>query len=237
MYRELGIDDDELVEFSRMLGTLVIQSTGEHRHPEIQTITMDPAKTNAIMASYRQGNFHWHIDGATVEIPQKTTLLTAREVDPAGGDTEFANTYAAYDALSDADKAEIESLHVVHSFAHAQSLANPDPTDKERAAWDRVPTRVHPLVWTRRNGRKSLLLGATAGEVVDWPAAKGRTLLDRLLDWSTQPQFRLRHNWRKGDLVMWDNTGMLHRALPFEPTSIRLMHRTTLAGEEAVAAS
>ena len=237
VYRELGIDDDELVEFGRMLGTLVIQSTGEHRHPEIQTITMDPAKTNAIMASYRQGNFHWHIDGATVEIPQKTTLLTAREVDPAGGDTEFANTYAAYDALSDADKAEIESLRVVHSFAHAQSLANPEPTDKERAAWDRVPARVHPLVWTRRNGRKSLLLGATAGEVVDWPAAKGRALLDRLLDWSTQPQFRLRHNWRKGDLVMWDNTGMLHRALPFEPTSIRLMHRTTLVGEEAVAAS
>ena len=99
VYRELGIDDDELLEFGRMLGTLVVQSTGEHRHPEIQTITLDPAKTNALLASYRQGNFHWHIDGATEDVPQKGTLLTAREVDPAGGDTEFANTYAAYAAL------------------------------------------------------------------------------------------------------------------------------------------
>jgi len=98
-----------------------------------------------------------------------------------------------------------------------------------------VPTRVHPLVWRRRSGRKSLLLGATAAEVVGWPADKGRALLDRLLTWCTQPQFTLRHAWRRGDLVMWDNTGMLHRALPFEPTSVRLMHRTTLLGEEPVA--
>lgn len=236
VYRAVNIDDDDLLALSHRLGTVVVQSTGEHRHPEIQTITMDPTKTTAMMASYRQGNFHWHIDGATQEIPQKATLLTAREVDPAGGDTEFASTYAAYDALTDDEKAEIESLSVVHTFAHAQGLANPDPTDAERSAWERVPTQVHPLVWTRRNGRKSLLLGATATSVVGWPEEKGRALLDRLLDWSTQPQFVLRQVWQKGDLVIWDNTGMLHRALPFGPTSVRLMHRTTLAGEDAVLA-
>jgi len=235
VYREINIDDDDLLALSRMMGTLVVQPTGEHKHPEIQTITLDPTKTNALLASFRQGNFHWHIDGATDELPQKGTLLTAREVDPAGGDTEFATTYAAYEALSEGEKDEIDSLHVVHSFAHAQSLANPDPTDAERAVWDRVPTRVHPLVWRRRSGRKSLLLGATAAEVVGWPADKGRELLDRLQDWCTQPQFTLRHKWHRGDLVMWDNTGMLHRALPFEPTSVRLMHRTTLVGEEPVA--
>lgn len=235
VYREVNISDDELVALSRRMGTLVIQPTGEHTHPEIQTITLDPAKTNALLASFRQGNFHWHIDGATDEFPQKGTLLTAREVDPAGGDTEFATTYAAYEALSEAEKAEIDSLLVVHSFAHAQSLANPDASDEERAVWDRVPTRVHPLVWRRRSGRRSLLLGATAAEVVGWPADKGRALLDRLQEWCTQPRFTLRHTWRRGDLVMWDNTGMLHRALPFEPTSVRLMHRTTLVGEEPVA--
>ena len=96
---------------------------------------------------------------------------------------------------------------------------------------------MHPLVWTRRTGRKSLLLGATAASVVGWPEDRGRALLDRLLEWSTQPQFVLRQQWRKGDLVIWDNTGMLHRALPFEPTSVRLMHRTTLAGEESVSAA
>lgn len=235
--RGVNIDDDDLLTLSHSLGTVVVQSTGEHRLPEIQTITLDPTKTNAMLASFRQGNFHWHIDGATQEVPQKATLLTAREVDPAGGDTEFASTYAAYDALSDDEKAEIESLSVVHTFAHAQGLANPDPTDAQRESWQRVPTQVHPLVWTRRNGRKSLLLGATATSVVGWPEEKGRALLDRLLDWSTQPRFVLRQVWQKGDLVIWDNTGMLHRAMPFEPTSVRLMHRTTLAGEDLVSAA
>ncbi|HKI43007.1 MAG: TauD/TfdA family dioxygenase [Mycobacterium sp.] len=234
VYREVNISDEDLLALSRRLGTLVVQPTGEHQYPEIQTITMDPTKTNAIMASYRQGNFHWHLDGAMDEIPQKATLLTAKAVDPAGGDTEFANTYAAYAALSESERAEIADLRVMHSFAHAQSLANPEPTDKERAAWDRIPTRVHPLVWKRRDGRTSLLVGATASEVVGWPAQRGREVLDRLLNWCTQPQFTLRQKWRTGDLVIWDNTGMLHRALPFAPTSVRLLHRATLVGEEAI---
>jgi len=188
VYREINISDEQLPAFSRLLGKLVVQPTGEHQYPEIQTITLDPAKTNALLASYRQGNFHWHIDGAIDEYPQKATLLTARAVDPAGGDTEFANTYAAYAALGDAERAEIADLQVMHSFAHAQSLANPDATEDQRRSWDRVPVRVHPLVWTRHNGRQSLLLGATAAEIVGWPTKKGRALLDRLLDWSTQPQ-------------------------------------------------
>jgi alpha-ketoglutarate-dependent taurine dioxygenase len=235
VYREVHVTDEDLIAFSRLLGEVAVVPTGEHEYPEIQTITLDPSKTNALLASYRQGNFQWHIDGATQDVPQKGTLLTAREVDDAGGDTEFASTYAAYAALPDDEKAELETLRVVHSFAAAQALANPDASDEERASWDKVPTQVHPLVWTHRNGRKSLLLGATAAEVVGWPVEEGRALLDRLLDWSTQPEFVLRHHWHRGDLVIWDNTGMLHRALPFEPTSLRLMHRTTLVGEEAVA--
>ncbi|MFD0685984.1 TauD/TfdA dioxygenase family protein [Actinomadura fibrosa] len=235
IYRELNIGDDDLVAFTRLLGEPEVARTSEHRHPEIDTITLDPAKTNATLAVYRRGNFHWHIDGATIEVPQKATLLTAREVDPAGGDTEFASTFLAYQALPEEEKARLEGLTVVHSFAAAQARANPDASEEERAAWERVPSRVHPLVWTRRNGRKSLLVGATAGQVVELPEDEGRTLLERLLEWATQPRFVLRHRWRRGDLVIWDNTGMLHRAMPFEPTSRRLMHRTTLIGEEAVA--
>src|SRR5699024_1872874 len=138
VYREIGITDEELLELSRMLGTVVVQPTGEHRYHEIKTMTMHPTKTNALMAYYQQGTFQWHSDGATDEIPQKATLLTARAVDPAGGDTEFSNTYAAYDALPEEEKAEIAALQVVHTFAHAQSLANPDATEVERAQWDRV---------------------------------------------------------------------------------------------------
>ncbi|ONH23902.1 TauD/TfdA dioxygenase family protein [Pseudofrankia asymbiotica] len=235
VYREVHIEDGDLVRFSRMLGEVVVPKVNDPGgHPEIARITLDPDKS--VLAGYRQGNFLWHIDGATDALPQKATLLTAREVDPAGGDTEFANTYAAYDALSEQEKAEIADLQVIHSFATAQRIAYPDATDKQRAGWEQVPPRVHPLVWTRANGRKSLLAGATAGTVVDWPEDRGRALLDRLLEWSTSPRFTLRHRWRRGDLVIWDNTGMLHRALPFEPTSRRLMHRTTLVGQELVTA-
>jgi alpha-ketoglutarate-dependent taurine dioxygenase len=235
VFPELAISDEDLVAFSRLLGEVAVVPTEEHQYPEIQTITLDPTKTNALLASYRQGNFQWHIDGATQDVPQKGTLLSAREVDPAGGDTEFASTYAAYSALPDPEKTQIADLQVVHSFAAAQALANPDASDDERASWDEVPTRIHPLVWTHRSGRKSLLLGATAATIVGWSVDKSRSLLDHLLEWATQPQFVLRHHWRRGDLVIWDNTGMLHRALTFKPTSKRLLHRTTLVGEEAVA--
>lgn len=234
IFRNAHIDDDDLVALSRLLGEVVVAPMGgQNEHPEISAISLDPTKT--VLASYNQGTFHWHIDGATDATPQMATLLTALEVSDEGGDTQFANTYAGYEALAENEKAALAGLRVVHSFATAQLLANPEPSDKQKAAWDRVPTRVHPLVWTRRNGRKSLLLGATASHVVGWPHEKGRVLLDHLLEWSTQPRFTLQHHWRPGDLVMWDNTGMLHRAVPYTPTSPRLLHRTTLVGEEAVA--
>jgi alpha-ketoglutarate-dependent taurine dioxygenase len=234
VYREVHIEDADLVAFSRMLGTVVVAPTGDHDIPEIQTITMDPAKTSRLMTYYREGNFYWHIDGLSDEVPQKATLLTAREVDPAGGDTEFASTIAAYDGLPEDEKAAIADVEVVHSFATAQERAHPNPSDKERAMWAKIPERVHPLVWRRRDGATSLVLGATAREVVGMAPEEGRALLDRLLDWATQPRFVLRHRWRRGDLVVWNNTGVLHRAMPFEPTSPRRLHRTTLVGEPAV---
>ncbi|NUU23525.1 MAG: TauD/TfdA family dioxygenase [Streptomycetaceae bacterium] len=233
VYREAHVDDDDLVAFSRLLGDVVPLPMGGHDHPEIQRITRDAAKSR--LAAYREATFFWHIDGTTDDVPNKATLLTARQVSEDGtGDTEFANTYAAYDALPDAEKAELDGVRVVHSFAASQLLVYPDPDPRERAAWDKIPAREHPLVWTRRNGRKSLLIGATAGEVVGRPAEEGRALLDRLLAWSTRPQFTVRHRWRVGDLVIWDNTGMLHRAQPYGENSSRLMHRTSLAGSEAV---
>jgi alpha-ketoglutarate-dependent taurine dioxygenase len=234
VYREANLDDDELVAFSRLLGEVLILPMGtEADHPEISKITRDPAKSS--LAAYREGTFHWHIDGTTDDVPTKATLLTAREVSDEGGDTEFANTYAAYEALPEDEKAALAGVRARHSFAAAQLLVQPSPTPSERAAWDRAPVREHPLVWTRGDGRRSLLIGATAGEVVGRSPSEGRALLDRLLEWATQPRFVLRHRWRRGDLVIWDNTGMLHRALPYSATSRRLMHRTTLAGEEAVA--
>jgi alpha-ketoglutarate-dependent taurine dioxygenase len=235
VYRDAHIADDDLVAFSRLLGEVAIQPRGtEKEHPEISKITRDPAKSS--LAAYQEGTFYWHIDGTTVPVPNKATLLSALEVTEDGsGDTEFANTYAAYEALPDQEKAELKGVRVVHSFAAAQLLVQPHPTDEEREMLSKTPRGEHPLVWTRRNGRKSMLLGATAEGLVGWSPEAGRALLDRLLDWSTQPQFVLRHHWHQGDLVIWDNTGMLHRARHYEASSRRFMHRTTIQGEEAVA--
>jgi alpha-ketoglutarate-dependent taurine dioxygenase len=234
VYREANIDDTDLVAFTKLLGTVVVPRLGAiDGHPEVGVISLDPAESS--LASYQRSTIFWHFDGATDELPQKATLLTALVVAADGGDTEFANTYAAYDALPTDEKATIADLRVVHSLANTQLLLNPNPTDKQRAAWDQVPTREHPLVWKRRDGRRSFLLGSTAERIVGWPEDESRALLDRMLAWATQPRFVLRHQWRAGDLVVWDNTGMLHRAIPYEVTSRRLMHRTTLVGEEAVA--
>ncbi|MGW2516899.1 TauD/TfdA dioxygenase family protein [Streptomyces sp. NPDC001617] len=235
IYREADVDDGDLVAFSRLLGEVVPPPMGGHpAHREIQRITRDPSKSP--LAACRESTFHWHIDGTTEQVPNKATLLTARQISQDDdGDTEFANAFAAYEALSEAEKKELDGLRVVHGFAASQLLVTPDPTPEERAAWDRNPSRGHPLVRTRRSGRKSLLIGTTAGQVVGRSAAKGRELLGRLLDHATRPRFTLRHRWRRGDLVIRDNTGMLHRALPYGEASVRLMHRTSVLGEEAVA--
>lgn len=234
IYRGAHIDDDDLVAFSRMLGSVVVAPRGNlPDHPEIAPVTLDPSRNE--LAAYLHSTFFWHIDGAQDLIPQKGTLLAARQVAEEGGDTEFANTYVAYDALHEDEKAAIADLRVIHSIAASQILMYPNPSEKLRKAWATVPTREHPLVWTRPNGRKSLLIGASAGEVVGMSPEEGRALLDHLLDWCTQPQFVRRHAWAVGDLVVWDNTGMLHRAERYDPTSRRLLHRTTLVGEQAVA--
>lgn len=148
-----------------------------------------------------------------------------------GGQTEFCNTYAAYEELPEADKA-IAGLRVVHSAERSQYYVRPEMSYEEIAFWQKSPTKSCPMVWTHQSGRKSLLLGATADYVIDLPVEESRALLARLRDWATQPRYVYRHEWQLGDLLMWDNTGTMHRALPYAADSGRLMHRTVLAGEE-----
>ena len=127
-YRNVNLDDDQLIEFSSMMGELVVASTGEHRRPEIQTITSNPEQTTPMMASIRRGNFLWHFDGANDVTPQQGTFLAAREVtNGEEGGTQFASSYIAYDTLPDADKALIADLRVEHSFAAAQRQREPRP--------------------------------------------------------------------------------------------------------------
>jgi alpha-ketoglutarate-dependent taurine dioxygenase len=232
-FRGLQLDDAAQVAFTRLLGEPVVLPHASGQYPEIFEVTLDPQKNRA--AEYLQSTFFWHIDGATDEIPTRATLLSARVVADEGGDTEFASTYAAFEALPADQQAQLCELRVVHSFEASQRLLFPNPSQEQIANWRRRGEREHPLVWRHTSGRRSLVLGATAERVLCMRPETGRALLDRLLEWATQPKFVYRHRWQVGDLVIWDNRGTMHRALPYAPTSNRTMHRTALVGDEPIA--
>ena len=210
VFRDLHLDDAAQVAFSKRLGRVEVFGKGEH--PEIFRVTLDPAKNPG--GRYLRGTFDWHIDGCTDDIPIMATILSAHAVADSGGETEFASTYAAFDDLSDEEKERCLSLRVVHTFEAAQRLINDDPTPEELALWRKRPAKEHPLVWTHASGRRSLVLGATTSHVVGMAVGDGRALLDELLARATTPDRVYRHEWAVGDLVIWDNRGVLHRALP-----------------------
>ncbi|ARR79488.1 TauD/TfdA dioxygenase family protein [Mycobacterium intracellulare] len=225
-FRGLQISDEQQVTIAKTLGSIV-QNEGEGG---IYKISLD---TNVNQrAEYLKGSLFWHFDGSLQPYPNLATLLRAMKLSDSGGQTEFCNTYAAYEELPEADKEAIAGLRVVHSAERSQYYVRPEMSYEEIAFWQKSPTKSCPMVWTHRSGRKSLLLGATADYVVDLPVEESRALLARLRDWATQPRYVYRHEWQLGDLLIWDNTGTMHRALPYAADSGRLMHRTVLAGEE-----
>ncbi len=180
------------------------------------------------------GTFDWHIDGLTDDIPIMATVLSAHGVADSGGETEFASTYSAYEGLTEDEQARYASIRVVHSIEAAQRRLDPDPTPEALAMWRARPAKEQPLIWQHRSGRRSVVLGPTADHVVGMDPQEGQALLDDVLVRATTPDRVYRHQWRVGDLVIWDNRGVLHRALPYDPTSARDMHRTTLSGDEAI---
>jgi alpha-ketoglutarate-dependent taurine dioxygenase len=233
VFPRISLTDEEQLKLTDSLGQQVNISAlvpGHEDSPAIYQVTLN--KDANIEPEYVLGTFFWHMDGLTVNAPPpKATILSARKLAPKGGQTEFANTRAAYEALPAEDKAEIQDLRVVHTVVAAvREVAPPEQLDPVR----RTLRHEHPLVWTRANGRKSLVIGYTADEVVGMSHAEGRALLARLLEWTAQPEFTYRHNWQEGDLVIWDNTCALHRVIPYSADSGRMMHRTTVAGVEAV---
>jgi len=230
VFRDLHLDDATQIAFSKLLGRVEVFGSGEH--PEIFRVTLDPAKNRS--AAYLRGTFDWHIDGCTDDIPIMATLLSAHAVAASGGETEFASTYRAYDDLTDDEKQRLASLRVVHTIEASQRLVNNDPSAEELAMWRSRPAKEHPLVWTHQSGRRSLVLGATASHVVGMDLDEGRALLADLLARSTTPERVYRHEWSVGDMVIWDNRGVLHRACRYDASSPRDMHRTTLHGNEPI---
>jgi alpha-ketoglutarate-dependent taurine dioxygenase len=225
-FRGLEIDDRQQVAIAKTLGNIVTDEGEEG----IYKISLD--KNVNARADYLKGSLFWHFDGSLQRYPNLAALLRAIKLSETGGQTEFCNTYAAYEDLPEQEKRELEQLRVVHSAERSQYYVRPEMSYEEICFWQQLPTKTCPLVWTHQSGRKSLLLGATADYIVDMPIERSRALLARLRDWATQPQFVYRHEWQVGDLLIWSNTGTMHRALPYPLDSGRLMHRTILAGEE-----
>ncbi|HEY1445924.1 MAG TPA: TauD/TfdA family dioxygenase [Acidimicrobiales bacterium] len=234
VFRDLDLEPETQVAFCERIGELDY-SEGHHHVPGIYRVTRDAAKNSA--AEYLKGTFHWHIDGCTPlhgEPPQRATLMSAKFVADSGGETEFASTYAAYDALTNEEKERFASLRVLHSLEASQRLVYPVPTTEQIEGWRARPTSVHPLVWTHRSGRRSLLIGSHADHVLGMEADESRALLDQLMDRATKDEFVYRHHWSVGDTVIWDNTGVMHRATPYAAGSPREMLRTTIFGSEHI---
>jgi alpha-ketoglutarate-dependent taurine dioxygenase len=227
VFRELFLTDEEQLQFAKTIGKVV--PLGEEG---VSKISLDPNVSDT--ADYTRGAFFWHIDGANDTHPAKATMLTAKVLSEEGGDTLICNTYAAYEDLPEAEKKTLAGIRVRHALEATQRLVHPQPTAALLTRWRKRPSQTHPLVWAHQHGGNSLLLGATCLYAHDMSYEDSSMLLCRLQDWATQEQYVYRHKWKLGDFLLWDNTGTMHRADSYPLDSKRLMHRTTLHGEEPV---
>ena len=205
---------------------------GEGDSPELYKISLDEEFNSE--PDYVLGTFFWHIDGVTIDQPlPKATMLSARRLSPTGGQTEFASTLAAYDALPQETKDAIDDLKVIHRMEASMRPLYVDMPEERMNRYRSMATwMVHPLVWTQKSGRKSLVLGTHADEVIGKSIPTGRALLTELTEWCAQKQFTYRHEWQEGDFVIWNNCGVMHRVVPYDNNCGRMMHRTTIMGSE-----
>lgn len=239
VFPEAHLSDAEQLKFTELMGEkvrLTARYNVQENNEDVYQVTLDP-KINP-QPEYVLGTFFWHMDGITVDMPPPfATLLSCRIAPDKGGETEFASTYAAYEGLSDEEKQDLEGLKAVHSVkASLSPIADAIPEKHREKVLGIGLIKEHPIVWTHESGRKSMVIGTTADHIVGMPIPAGRAMLIRLQEWAAQPAYSLRHKWTEGDFVIWDNTGAMHRAIPYDQSTGRMMHRTSIAGSEAVAA-
>ncbi len=232
LFRGLGMSDEQQLQFARTLGT----PRNEHG-TDITKVSSDRAKS-PIFAEYTEGTYFFHFDDTYMHVPALASVLRARAIAPIGGQTEFSNTYAIYDDLPAGEQRYLDGLQAVHSQETIQRKAFPNPTPQQLALWGEgaIPATAHPLVWHHRTGRKSLLLGNTISRIVGLDPATSDALVSRLLALADRPEYIYRHDWQVGDVLIWDNTGTMHRVVPFDLDCGRELHRVKLAGEEPIRA-
>lgn len=235
LFRGMELTDEEQRQVARTLGDLRTGTVSKEGDEGLMKVTLNP-RENPDYVDFFPGSLLWHMDGTYDAVPPFATMLRPIRLASKGGQTEFCNNYAAYEGLSAEEKAHLDRLEVVHTMLAAMVHAVPDAGIDKVRRWMSYPDRVHPLVWAHKSGRKSLALSTSCSHVVGMHPADSHDLLARLMAHCTQDAYVYRHEWLPNDLLMWDNTGTMHRARPYDPGEDRLLHRFTLNGEEPITA-
>jgi taurine dioxygenase len=228
-FRDQKLDPDRQITFTDQFGTLerhTVRNRGTG-NPLVHVVTNLGADGKP---SGKVANQLWHSDKSFRELPSLATILHAVTLPPDGGDTCFANMQDAYDALDDAEKQELAGVGVVHSWELSLAKSGKQASAAEIAD---APPMTHKLVRTiPETGRKGLFMGEHASHFAGRPMAEGRARLAALEEFATQERFLYRHKWRQGDVLMWDNRCLLHRAdQNFDAAAHpRVLHRTCLRG-------
>jgi alpha-ketoglutarate-dependent 2,4-dichlorophenoxyacetate dioxygenase len=246
VFRDQRFTDEAQLAFSQNFGAIEVARGNNIMKPEDKRLDMrmndvsnlgkegKPLALDSRQRMFNLGNMLWHSDSSFRAVPAKYSLLSARVVNPKGGDTEFADMRAAYDALDDDTKREIEDLVCEHSLMYSRgSLGFGEFTDEEKAMFKPVRQRLvrtHPVT-----GRRSLYLSSHAGTILGMPTPYARILLRDLTEHATQPRFVYVHKWKPFDLVMWDNRQTMHRGRRYDETQARDVRRTTVAGDAPTA--
>jgi alpha-ketoglutarate-dependent taurine dioxygenase len=234
VFPKIGFTHQEQVAFTKTMGTFAPEMHDKAGEEDVHPITLDE-KINPTSAAYLKGSLFWHIDGTMNEKPILASLLQCEKPSPKGtGNTGFANTYAAYDGLPEDKKAEFENYRVRHGAWATLFYYDPEPKQEMLERMQAIGDVELPLVWKHKSGRKSLVIGNTAHTIVGMNHFDSARALNWLRNWATQEQFSLSYEWSVGDLVIWDNTGTMHRAEWYDPASGRMMVRTKLEGEEGI---
>ena len=234
------LSDEQQLAFSRSFGALETPTRaslrsrlGSAQIADVSNLDQQNRllEVGDVQRMFALGNLLWHTDSSFKPIPAKYSMLSAHVVPEVGGNTEFADMRAAYDALPDETKAEIADLEAAHAIAHSRAIIGLVLPPEEQA---KLPQSTRPLVQRHPgSGRMTLVLASHASHILGRPVPEGRVLLLDLMEFATQRQFVYEHRWRVGDLVVWDNRCTMHRARPFPANLVRDVRRTTvMAGTE-----
>lgn len=231
VFKRVNFTDAEQMAFTNAVGGLADEVRGE----QVFKISLDKT-VNKEAVEYLKGSLFWHVDGTMNSVPIRGSVLSSKVLPTWGGNTEFSNCYTAYDDLPQNVKDDIDDLRVVHSMWHSQLFHCPEPTLDQLRDWQSkgeggTGERNLPLVYKHANGRKSLVLGNTAEYVVGKGTQESARILHGLREFATSEPYHYAHVWEVGDAVMWDNTGSLHRAMPYDPDCGRMLHRTIFKGD------